>query len=227
MATKLRETVGGGGFPSLVMDGKIIQHLDGPEYKKQMVAAFTCPKHTNDSHKALAWSNARVGEYNDFIRGLHTNSPDFEVGESVVTNKPIMVNNQMMLRTEEIAKITGISHDTELGLKGWWVTLNGHIKTFLPESQKAVKSLLKAYAKDKDWVPMYSAKEFFADLRPVHACTIYKSQGSTYGTVFIDLSDIGRCNQPDTVARMLYVAVTRAKDKVVFYGSLPEKYQGT
>ena len=40
----------------------------------------------------------------------------------------------------------------------------------------------------------YSVKQELADLRPVHASTVHKSQGSTYRMVFIDLDDIGRCS---------------------------------
>jgi len=63
-------------------------------------------------------------------------------------------------------------------------------------------------------------------LRPMFASTVHKSQGSTYDTVFINLSDIGRCNIASDVARMMYVAITRASKKVVLYGSLPNRYRG-
>jgi exodeoxyribonuclease-5 len=73
---------------------------------------------------------------------------------------------------------------------------------------------------------MFEIQEAFADLRPTHAATAYKAQGSTYGTVFIDLHNIGKCNIPSTVARMLYVAITRASNQVVLFGELPAKYSG-
>lgn len=54
----------------------------------------------------------------------------------------------------------------------------------------------------------------------MYASTVNKSQGSTYDTVYIDLNDIGKCRDKDQVRRMLYVAVSRARHKVVFTGDI-------
>lgn len=72
----------------------------------------------------------------------------------------------------------------------------------------------------------YSLKEQFPDLRPRDAATIHKAQGSTYNQVFIDLSDLSTCRNPDMAARLLYVAFSRAKERVVLYGKLAPKYGG-
>ena len=52
------------------------------------------------------------------------------------------------------------------------------------------------------------------------ASTVNKAQGSTYDTVYLDLNDIGKCQDRDQVNRMLYVGVSRAKHKVVFTGDI-------
>ncbi len=70
----------------------------------------------------------------------------------------------------------------------------------------------------------FKLKNEYPDLRAADASTVYKAQGSTYDTSFIDVGNIGECNRPDVVARMLYVAVSRARKRVVFYGDLPSKY---
>jgi ATP-dependent exoDNAse (exonuclease V) beta subunit len=44
--------------------------------------------------------------------------------------------------------------------------------------------------------------------------------------VFIDLTNISTCHQVEQVARMMYVAVSRAKYRIFFYGQLAEKYGG-
>ena len=69
-----------------------------------------------------------------------------------------------------------------------------------------------------DWIDTF--KNLFVDLRPMYACTVNKSQGSTYKKVFIDLDDIGKCNQVDQVHRMLYVSFSRASDQVVLTGDI-------
>ncbi len=56
--------------------------------------------------------------------------------------------------------------------------------------------------------------------------SIHKSQGSEYDTVFVDLTNIGKCRVPSDVARMCYVSITRASKQVILYGSLPPKYCG-
>ena len=61
-------------------------------------------------------------------------------------------------------------------------------------------------------------------LRLPHACTIHKSQGSTYENVYIDLDSFKACKDRETLARLLYVAVSRAKNHVYFHGSLPKGF---
>ena len=61
------------------------------------------------------------------------------------------------------------------------------------------------------------------DLRAPHACTAHKAQSATYKHVFIDLGDIGKCKSKNLMARLLYVACTRASHNVYLYGELPTR----
>lgn len=45
--------------------------------------------------------------------------------------------------------------------------------------------------------------------------TIHKSQGGTYGTVFVDAIDIFKCKDTDARRRLMYVAVSRAEDAAI------------
>ena len=69
-------------------------------------------------------------------------------------------------------------------------------------------------------------KEEFPDLRPREACTVHKSQGSSFDTVYIDADDLSTCTNIATAARLLYVAVSRSRNRVVFYGKLHKKLGG-
>ena len=89
---------------------------------------------------------------------------------------------------------------------------------------------LHRYPQDQDrkrraaWVEFFDFKDAtFADLRPVHAATVHRSQGSTYQTVFVDLSDIGRNTRRDVLLRLLYVGLTRARGDVYVTGELPAR----
>lgn len=47
-----------------------------------------------------------------------------------------------------------------------------------------------------------------------HAMTIHKSQGSTYDNILLDSQDLDRCNDTNTMLRLWYVALSRAKYSV-------------
>lgn len=51
-----------------------------------------------------------------------------------------------------------------------------------------------------------------APLRHAYACTVHKSQGSTYDVAFIDFSDMYRSEDR---AKLMYVAVTRTSNFLV------------
>ena len=63
-------------------------------------------------------------------------------------------------------------------------------------------------------------KNKFPDLRTRAAATVYKAQGSTHDSVFIDLDDIGKCRNDNLLARMLYVAISRARSQVLLTGDI-------
>ena len=74
------------------------------------------------------------------------------------------------------------------------------------------------------WVQFFEFKDStFADLRPVHSSTVHRSQGSTFNSVFVDLTDIGRSTRKDVLLKLLYVALTRASGDVFVTGELPER----
>lgn len=85
--------------------------------------------------------------------------------------------------------------------------------------QKYTKLLYKANPKR-----YYDVSQNTLDLRKAESSTVHKAQGSTLDTVYIDLDDISKCTQKDLTAKLLYVAVSRAKSKVVFFGDLAKRY---
>ena len=73
------------------------------------------------------------------------------------------------------------------------------------------------------WRDFFALKELFADLRPPHASTAHKAQGLTIDHALIDVGDIGACPRADTIARLLYVAITRPRQTATLTGDLPER----
>ncbi|NCA71928.1 MAG: hypothetical protein EOM91_17990, partial [Sphingobacteriia bacterium] len=114
---------------------------------------------------------------------------------------------------------------------------------FVPDDMRAVQrylgrlrgqaAALKASGGDeadvrRAWRTYFETRERLVDLRPPHALTVHKAQGSTYGHVLIQVEDIARAaDQSDhLLARLLYVAATRAAQTATFYGAMPGHLYG-
>lgn len=222
-----REAVETDQFPNILdhVNGQEILHVDGPTFQGMVDDEYRV--HDEDDHaKILAWTNDRVTDYNNYVRELRGLDTGLQEGERVVTNKPILANGGVV-STDSFVTVTDAGHEEEhYGITGTRLELDGHLRVFLPHNARQVKALLKQHARDKNWGSYFEIKDQWADLRPLHACTLHKSQGSTYGKVFVDLADLGRCNIRSDVARMLYVGTSRAANQVIFYGDLPRRYQG-
>ncbi len=226
LANQLRDTIDTGIFPKFETVGTAISKVSGEEFKQQINSAFQSNPALNQ-YKIVAWSNRRVMGYNSYVRSLITQSPELQIGEQLVTNNPILCRNKTTAyKTDSIVTVKEIRPEisNEYGVEGRWITLENNVGVFAPLVQDHALAVIKHYQKNKDWPAYFAAKDLFADLRPVYSCTVHKSQGSTYDTVFIDLTDIGKNTKREEVARLLYVAVTRAKSRVVFKGTLPERY---
>ena len=230
LSAKYREAVRSKKFPSITADGNQVRHVDGATFQSLVEQSFVEPHYYEENDaKVLAWTNSRVQEYNAFIRQHKGYTKELEVGEQIVTNKPIMDSKgKTVYATDGRAYITNVDSfvSTYMGISGKYLTLDNQIDVFTPDNAQDVKTKLNQLKKAKKWRDYLALQETVADIRPPYACTVHKSQGSTYKRVLIDLNDIGRCNIPGDVARMLYVAISRASDEVILYGDLPEKYQG-
>ena len=86
------------------------------------------------------------------------------------------------------------------------------------------KKVLKYYSSKKVWDLFFKIKNHFPELRPIAASTAHKAQGSSYDIVIVDLEDIGNCSDKEQVARMQYVALSRARNKIYIKGELPERF---
>ena len=101
-------------------------------------------------------------------------------------------------------------------------TSTGIVNAYMPTKEGArivrkTEDELASKAKKERmyWPHFWGFKESFADLRPSHALTSHRSQGSTYTNVFVDANDI-LCNRNSVEAlKSLYVSVTRAAKSVV------------
>lgn len=221
LATKFRETVSTGEFFSFVPDGHHVQHLDRDAFEDEIIKEFDDPNWNHFQSKVLAWTNKCVINYNKAIRNHVKGTPEIHAGDYAVNNHYLALGAGRSLKTDQLVRITSVySHGDNNGVPGKWYTVEGRNQVFMPDDWAVAKQRMKRAQEDDEWELVRVISDEWADLRAAYACTINKSQGSTYDKVFIDLDDIKRCNSGNQIARMLYVAVSRARDRVYLTGDL-------
>ena len=220
LSTKFRQTVESGEFFKFVPDGHHIQYLDRDAFNAAVEAEFCRPDWRYSHSKVLAWTNKRVIEYNHYIRDRALGDPNFQVGDYAVCNKFVSFNRKS-IKTDQLVCITGIGQDTERhGVIGNYVILDYQVELFFPKSLEAKKALIKQARATEQFSMADEAENRWVDLRAAYACTVNKSQGSTFDKVFIDIDDIARCNNGEQIARLMYVAVSRARNNIYLTGDL-------
>ena len=90
---------------------------------------------------------------------------------------------------------------------------------YLADYVKAVQDLsLFSKALDRgvrvSWKEFWKTKKSFHDINYCYALTVHKSQGSTFNNVFVDIPDICLNRKATERNKLLYVAVTRAAERV-------------
>lgn len=225
--TQFRKTVETGIFEPIQFNNSDVIHVDGATFQSMVENSFGDPKWMPSSSMILAWTNARVQEYNSHIRQAMGRPEMFEVGEVVITNQFIKAAQGNYSRSVDsevtITKINRVQ-ETNYDVLGYMVEIDDEYVGFMPADFAEAKLLLKKLAAQKDWKKYFEVKDTWLDLRAVYARSIHKAQGSTYQTTFLDLADIGKNWSANDVARLLYVGFTRAAKQVVCYGHLPDKY---
>lgn len=177
----------------------------------------------------------------------------FVVNEALVEDDELQFPTESRVRVSRVSASTMTDKETGIEVTGHWCQVanaQNAGELFVPADREAAAALLGAYARkgrelqrqcdawkkaghssppDLDderraaWREFFAWKGRMADLRPPHACTVHKSQGSTFNLAFIDLADIGRCTRADLIARLVYVALTRPRDTAIFTGELPAR----
>lgn len=220
LSTKFRHAVNTGEFFNFVPDGHHIQRLGRDEFNDTAVNEFSRPDWKYEDSKLLAWTNKRVVEYNHYIREHTHGEPELAVGDYAMVNSYVQVGQQK-LKTDQLVQITQIQNTHHrCGALGKSFTVDGRSSWFMPDSIAIRKEAIKQAKANDDYMLLAAIENTWIDLRAAYACTVNKSQGSTYGSVFIDLDDIARCNSGNQIARMLYVAVSRAKNHVFLTGDI-------
>lgn len=234
LSEQFKKTVQNGIFNPIISDSKNIIHLSDKEFVKKLDEYFIQNK-TNS--KILAYTNDFVNKYNAYIRKKLNYPINFMKNEIVIVNTPFISRKnkniycnlyaEYELTIKDILPNENLTYDDDsLECYVYTTYQTREMKIYTPVDKEKYKLLLKKTAKESNWEKHFYFKESIIDIRPSYASTVHKSQGSTYDNVFIDLNDIGKNWRNNEVARMLYVAVTRAKYNIFLRGALPPKYGG-
>lgn len=220
LATKFRHTVETGEFFSFVPDGQAVVHLSREAFEDEIIKEFNRPDWNYKDSKVLAWTNKTVIAYNQAISDHVSGTPEFCVGDYGICNR-FMNFKGGSLKTDQTVCVTHIGPDsTEYGVLGNHIEVDHRWRVFLPKDLTQKKAALKKARDEENYGLVAHIDNNWIDLRPAYACTINKSQGSTFKRVFIDLDDLKKCTHGDQLARLLYVGVSRASTQVVLTGDL-------
>lgn len=205
LSLALREFVKGGPLPELKTDNKHLFLLkDEDTFIDTLIDSF------NQGRKAkfIGFTNQLVINANNIVKAELEISEAMKVGDTLVCNK-FLPHRVAPIKTDSEVTIQHIESPTSInGYTGNYVTLTTGLRIFCPED----KTL---FTKSNP----HPIPETWGDLRAGYACTIHKSQGSTYQDVFINLDELNNLDDA-TLSRLLYVAVSRASDRVYFMGTL-------
>lgn len=220
LSKSLRDHVEGHPIPKAGVDGQNIIHMSQADFEQYLINA--CRMGVGNSVRALTWTNQKAIYYNNLVAQALSGVDDFKVGDTVVVNKQVAYKQIYKFTTDSTVKVAELG-EWEIDKNGITsrkvVTSNGYFFRHAKNQLELVPHIKQAY-KDNDYNLIHDLENLYVDLRLMYASTVNKSQGSTYEVVFIDLNDIGKCRDQDQVRRMLYVAVSRAKTRVVFTGDI-------
>ena len=227
------------GMKNMVEKTGVVTLTSDNDILKKLLGLYFCNDNFDsnpDYCKVLAWTNATVNTFNNIIRKMkYGNVGKIVKGEKLLVDRPIKYrdnNVEVMFTTNEDLVVLDVEEDSR--------ELYGHIYKFYrcqvrgdlitdeieiihENSEKdfniAMKKLADDADKEKDiktrvkkWKNYYKFMEEFSMVKYNYAITVHNSQGSTYSNSFMIYHDINKNRRDDEKKRILYTAMTRAKE---------------
>ena len=222
LADSFRKFVELDEFPNIQTNGTSIMHLPQDEFEQMILDDMGTPGWTIRDSRVVAYTNKQVKHYNSLIKEDLTGTAAIVEGELVINNSYVKGNPNIAVPTEAEVYIRKITPHKTLVDGFRYVIVHGMKETalWMPKGPEEAKELQRVI-KGMDSTPNY-IYNVLADLRPMYASTIHKAQGSTFKRIYIDLNSIKSVQYYDPLMfkRLLYVAVSRASECVVFTGDI-------
>lgn len=209
-------------FPKISLSNEI-SHMSSQDFNALIEKVFIQDNGLTLHNRVLAGTNAVVNKHNTHLFGLANGRTELVAGDTVVSNnfvKGIKTDEEVIILSKSpylssiancngtVFSIQSMTHSTDV---------------YVPDSHKmaakAITDLLDA-PESLDKAEALELYDSMADLRPMYASTIHKSQGSTFENVYIDLSSLSYVRDKIALARLLYVAISRASKHVYLTGDI-------
>ena len=212
-------------------------YQDQDAWRDTMLKAFSSAKFKADADYArvLAWRNDRVNEMNSLIRThlLGPDAPAMQAGDRLITREPVFDpggSRAVLLATSEEGEVVSIREGQHCGAEVFWVKLRPVDQSYTVDVpvltagarvryQAEVERLLGLAKSAKPnqskgaWGRYWQYRQRWAELAQAYALTVHKSQGSTFGSVFVDDRDIQWNRNRAESAQCRYVALSRASQR--------------
>lgn len=218
----LRAAVMEGNWSKFPLQPGVIERMSRTDFIEEAYRLFT--QERDKRVKILAYTNDCVTKFNNLLsqRTLGTTVP--LIGQKMLVNEAVNNNASRCTANEEVI-IESVEEAFEYGTKGYSIKLlNKGSMYFMPQTRGAKDKAHAVYAREDDYGAMKVILDTWIDLRPSFAQTVNKAQGSTYDIVLVDLDDIcSKCRTLEQLARILYVALSRGRSRIIMTGDLRRK----
>ena len=214
-------------FLTEIVSGKEITVLDEDDFKDKMFELYNTVDYQLDPYfvKTMAYRNTVVNNMNNHIRNYFYDNPSYQIGERLIVNTALKRKTKMLAHNSDVVTVLDNTSTIYEGLKCQHLTLqNGKKKPFKAyyTVQKQKKNAYrKTLIENREWKKLYTFIDSFIEVKEPYSSTIHKAQGASYTNVMLHLDDLVACDDLEILARLLLVAVSRAREHVYVYGGVP------
>ena len=209
-------------FPKISLSNEI-SHMSSQDFNALIEKVFIHDNGLTLHNRVLAGTNAVVNKHNSHLFGLANGRTELVAGDTVVSNNYV----KGIKTDEEVIILNKAPYLSSIdGCNGTIFTVQSMSQTtevYVPDSHKMASKVITDILDAPESLDKTGALELYdamADLRPMYASTIHKSQGSTFENVYIDLGSLSYVRDKIALARLLYVAISRASKHVYLTGDI-------
>jgi len=209
---------------------------DRAKFQAHIAAKF---KDDPENNKIIAWRNKVVNHYNTIVRQSLGHVDEFVVGETISIGEPVEIGGTIVATTEEEVIIESIRNESisndlgqsfpvlELGVRTKNPTPSTRFEFFnlkvaldpnsiTDELNRLSRIAKKAppHEKKYKWGAFWSMKKQINLVKPFYSLTSHRSQGSTFTSIWVDLSDIRSNQKKDEMMSCFYTTITRATTRI-------------